>query len=202
MDAEELRELRELRELTGPGEPGEQEDPPTHVRVRVEMVLEIGDADELARAAFSRIDADESMPEEERAQAAEAVSLDAAEAVAYLVDPMELADRIPGTELARATWSSEPGHGDPETLWAEEDTYDDFSLRGAGGSDPEDFDVDEFDGFDDVDDVDDLEEFEEPEDDDLFGDAFDDTGEADGPASEAAGEAAAGKEGLGRLGAR
>lgn len=88
-----------------------------HVRVRVEMVLEITEADELIRAAWARIEGDASMPREERDQAAQAVSRDEAEAVAYLIDPVDLVDEVPGVVLAQASWSSEVADYDPETDW-------------------------------------------------------------------------------------
>jgi hypothetical protein len=92
-----------------------------HVRVRVEMVLEIAEPDELIRAAWARIAGDEQLPAGEREQAARAVSRDAAEAVAYLVDPIDLVGEMPGVVLAQASWSSELTHYDPEQPWYGED---------------------------------------------------------------------------------
>ncbi|WP_129840806.1 hypothetical protein [Streptomyces sp. RFCAC02] len=94
-----------------------------HVRVRVEMVLEITERDELIRAAWARIEGDELMPPAEREQAARAVSQDEAEAVAYLIDPIDLVGTVPGTVLAQASWSSEQAEYDPDEAW--EDLEDD-----------------------------------------------------------------------------
>ncbi|MFR9727266.1 hypothetical protein ACL02R_28475 [Streptomyces sp. MS19] len=96
-----------------------------HVRVRVEMVLEITEPDELIRAAWARIEGDELMPQEERDQAAQAVSRDEAEAVAYLIDPIDLVGEVPGVLLAQASWSSEQAEYDPDDAWDELDELDD-----------------------------------------------------------------------------
>ncbi len=93
-----------------------------YVRVRVEMVLEITEPDELIRAAWARIESDELMPPEERDQAAQTVSRDEAEAVAYLLDPVDLVTEVPGVILAQASWSSELVAYDPEDSW---DDYED-----------------------------------------------------------------------------
>jgi hypothetical protein len=85
-----------------------------YVRLRVELVLEVGDSGELTGAALDRIAADEFMPDEERAHAESAVREDAAEAIAYLVDPFDLVSDVPGVELAQASWSSEQIDYDPD----------------------------------------------------------------------------------------
>ncbi|MGK5532148.1 hypothetical protein [Streptomyces sp. URMC 129] len=95
-----------------------------HVRVRVEMVLEVAEPDELIRAAWARIEGDELMPPEERDQAAQAVSRDEAEAVAYLIDPIDLVSEVPGVVLAQASWSSELADYDPEDRWDGDDEDD------------------------------------------------------------------------------
>lgn len=94
------------------------------MRVRVEMVLEVAEPDELIRAAWARIEDDELMPPEERDQAAQAVSRDEAEAVAYLIDPIDLVGEVPGVVLARASWSSELADYDPEDRWDSDDEDD------------------------------------------------------------------------------
>ncbi len=94
------------------------------VRVRVEMVLEITEPDELIRAAWARIEGDALMPPEERDQAAQAVSRDEAEAVAYLIDPVDLVGDVPGVVLAQASWSSEPADLDEDGGWDDEDDED------------------------------------------------------------------------------
>ncbi|MEU2212707.1 MULTISPECIES: hypothetical protein [Streptomyces] len=83
------------------------------VRLRVELVVELTDTDRLRRAAYERIDGDESMAEEERGHARRMVESDEAEALAYLVDPFELVEQVPGVELAQASWSSEHIDYDP-----------------------------------------------------------------------------------------
>ncbi|RBM11968.1 hypothetical protein DEH69_20600 [Streptomyces sp. PT12] len=88
------------------------------------MVLEINEPDELIRAAWARIEGDELMPREERDQAAQAVSRDEAEAVAYLLDPVDLVSEVPGVILAQASWSSESVAYDPEDSWEGDDDED------------------------------------------------------------------------------
>ncbi|MFF4234153.1 hypothetical protein [Streptomyces sp. NPDC001820] len=85
-----------------------------YVRLRVELVLEVGDSGALTGAALDRIAADEFMPDEERAHAESAVREDEAEAIAYLVDPFDLVSDVPGVELAQASWSSEQIDYDPD----------------------------------------------------------------------------------------
>ncbi|MFI2346638.1 hypothetical protein ACH492_06170 [Streptomyces sp. NPDC019443] len=85
-----------------------------YVRLRVELVLEVGDPGELTGAALDRIAADEFMPDEERTHAESAVREDEAEAIAYLVDPFDLVSDVPGVELAQASWSSEQIDYDPD----------------------------------------------------------------------------------------
>ncbi|MEV0494249.1 hypothetical protein [Streptomyces atratus] len=88
------------------------------VRLRVEMVLEITDADALSGTALESIAAEygehggESA--EERMHAESAVREDAAEALASLVDPFDLVGEVPGVELAQASWTSEIIDYDPE----------------------------------------------------------------------------------------
>jgi hypothetical protein len=106
-----------------------------HVRVRVEMVLEIAERDELVRASWARIAGDEQMPHEEREQAARSVAKDAAEAVAYLVDPVDLIGEVPGVVLARASWSSELTDYDPDRAWFGDEDEDDADGAGAGEDD-------------------------------------------------------------------
>ncbi|MEV1011914.1 hypothetical protein [Streptomyces sp. NPDC049881] len=107
-----------------------------HVRVRVEMVLEITEPDELIRAAWARIEGDELMPQEERDQAAQAVSRDEAEAVAYLIDPIDLVGEVPGVLLAQASWSSEQAEYDPDDAWDELDDDTDTPGEGPGDDGP------------------------------------------------------------------
>lgn len=74
------------------------------------MVLEVADANALVRAAVEHVEGDDSIPDEQRTRTLTAVrdELDgAAEAIAYLVDPIGLVSGAPGVELAQATWSSE-----------------------------------------------------------------------------------------------
>lgn len=79
-------------------------------------MLEVPEPDALTGAALAHIKADEFMPEEERGHAEAAVREDAAEALAYLIDPTDLVAEIPGVELAQASWSTEPVEYDPESM--------------------------------------------------------------------------------------
>ncbi|MFD7713715.1 hypothetical protein ACFV6E_11645 [Streptomyces sp. NPDC059785] len=85
------------------------------VRLRVELVLEVDDADAVTGAALRRIAADTDMPDGERAHAEAAVTDDTAEALAYLVDPIDLVSEVPGADLAQASWSSETIDYDPDS---------------------------------------------------------------------------------------
>ncbi len=109
------------------------------MRLQVELVLEIGELEALTGAALERIAADDSMPDEERAHAESAVSEEGAEAVAYLVDPFDLVEGVPGVELARASWSSEPIDYDPDAEeWdpdEEDGDYDDGDDTAAEDDD-------------------------------------------------------------------
>ncbi|MGW4436546.1 hypothetical protein ACWELO_12400 [Streptomyces sp. NPDC004596] len=85
------------------------------VRLRVELVLEVEDGDELTKAALRRLAADPELPQEEREHAEGAVTEDTAEALAYLVDPFDLVSEVPGVELQQASWSSERIDYDPDS---------------------------------------------------------------------------------------
>ncbi|MET8447339.1 hypothetical protein [Streptomyces sp. NPDC005209] len=85
------------------------------VRLRVELVLEVEDADALTKRALAHIAGDAEMPDDERAHAETAVTEDTAEAVAYLVDPFDLVSEVPGVELQQASWSSERVDYDPDS---------------------------------------------------------------------------------------
>lgn len=85
------------------------------VRLRVELVVEVGDQEAVTRAALARIADDADMPGDERAHAEGAVTEDTAEALAYLVDPFDLVGEVPGVELAQASWSSEQIDYDPDS---------------------------------------------------------------------------------------
>ncbi|MFF8815806.1 hypothetical protein [Streptomyces pactum] len=94
-----------------------------YVRIHVEVVLEVTDAGALTRTAVERIEADEFMLDEERDRAREAVRTDEAEALAYLVEPVDLVAEVPGAELAQASWSCERTAFDPEAAdWELGDT--------------------------------------------------------------------------------
>ncbi|UKY52370.1 hypothetical protein [Streptomyces inhibens] len=90
--------------------------------------MEIADAGQLTGAALDHIDGDPSLPDEERRQSRETVKEDPAEALAQLIDPFDLVNTVPGTELAQASWSSEElTDYDPDAEWdaAEWDLADD-----------------------------------------------------------------------------
>ncbi|AKJ11144.1 hypothetical protein ABB07_14270 [Streptomyces incarnatus] len=106
-----------------------------YVRLRVEIVLEVQDEDEVSKAALRRLAADPELPAAERAQAEGAVTEDTAEALAYLVDPFDLVSEVPGVELQQASWSSERIDYDPDSPdWDldEEDGADDEEEDGIG----------------------------------------------------------------------
>ncbi|MCG7208711.1 hypothetical protein [Streptomyces arenae] len=105
------------------------------VRLRVELVLEVEDASEVAKAALDRIAEDPELPDEERSHAEAAVTEDTAEAIAYLVDPFDLVSEVPGVELQQASWSSERISYDPDSPeWDldEDDGEDDEEEDGIG----------------------------------------------------------------------
>ncbi|MFJ7291982.1 hypothetical protein [Streptomyces collinus] len=85
------------------------------VRLRVELVLEVDDADAVTKSALRRIADEPEMPASERAHAESAVTEDTAEALAHLVDPFDLVSQVPGVELQQASWSSERIDYDPDS---------------------------------------------------------------------------------------
>ncbi|MEU6057424.1 hypothetical protein [Streptomyces sp. NPDC047097] len=96
-----------------------------YVRLRVELLLEVTDSDQLTAAALERVESDEFLPDEERTHARSAVREDEAEALAYLVEPTDLIGEVPGVDLAQASWSSERAEHDPEAFaWEEFDGED------------------------------------------------------------------------------
>ncbi|MEU6931637.1 hypothetical protein [Streptomyces sp. NPDC046385] len=104
------------------------------VRLRVDLVLEIDAPAALAEAAVGRIDADAFLPEEERTHARAAVAEDSAEALAYLVEPLDLLGTVPGVELVQASWSSEEIEYDPDAMEWDLDE-EDGELEDAEGDD-------------------------------------------------------------------
>lgn len=77
------------------------------VRLRIEMTLVVTDPGRLRKAVRERPLADDLAPEAERARTAERVGRDLPEAIAYLVDPLSLTQRLPGVSRVRATWGSD-----------------------------------------------------------------------------------------------
>jgi hypothetical protein len=105
------------------------------VRLRVELILEVEDDEEVTRAALRRLAADQELPDGERAQAESTVTEDTAEALAYLVDPFDLVSEVPGVELQQASWSTERIDYDPDSPdWGldEDDVDEDDEDEGAG----------------------------------------------------------------------
>lgn len=101
----------------------------------MELVLEVQDEDEVAKAALRRLARDQELPEAERSQTEGAVTEDTAEALAYLVDPFDLVSEVPGVELLQASWSSERIDYDPDSSdWDldEDDGEDDEEEDGIG----------------------------------------------------------------------
>ena len=92
-----------------------EEETSRFVRLRVEVVLEVQDDDEVTKAALRRLAADPELPQEERTHAESAVTEDTAEALAYLVDPFDLVSEVPGVELQQASWSTERIEYDPDS---------------------------------------------------------------------------------------
>ncbi|MFD4788572.1 hypothetical protein ACFWN1_16255 [Streptomyces sp. NPDC058459] len=108
------------------------------VRLRVELVLEVLDGDELTKAALRRIAADPELPDAERAHAGGDVTEDTAEALAYLVDPFDLVSDVPGVELQQASWSGERFAYDPDSpKWdfGDDDEDDDEPADDVDGRD-------------------------------------------------------------------
>ncbi|MFE7166794.1 hypothetical protein [Streptomyces sp. NPDC057616] len=107
------------------------------VRLRVELVVEIDDPGAVTEAALRRLADEDDVPADERAHAEEAVTEDTAEALAFLVDPFDLVNAVPGVELAQASWSSETVDYDPDSPdWDldEDDADDDEDERVGIGS--------------------------------------------------------------------
>ncbi|MET7290035.1 hypothetical protein [Streptomyces sp. NPDC005573] len=106
------------------------------VRLRVELVLEVQDEDELTKAALGRLARDPEVEDAERGHAEAAVTEDTAEALAYLVDPFDLVSEVPGVELQQASWSSERVDYDPDSPdWDmdEDDGDDDEGVEEEDG---------------------------------------------------------------------
>jgi hypothetical protein len=85
-----------------------------HVRLQVELVMEITDGRALTSAALDQIAGDAYLPDDEREHARDAVEGDEAEALAYLVDPFDLVSAVPGVELVQASWNSAHIEYDPD----------------------------------------------------------------------------------------
>ncbi|MER5274801.1 hypothetical protein ABT025_03460 [Streptomyces sp. NPDC002809] len=109
------------------------------VRLRVEMVVEITDADALSGTALESLAAEYGEPggesAEERTHAETAVREDGAEALASLIDPFDLVGEVPGVELAQASWSSETIDYDPDDPdgWDLDDDQDDDGDESTSG---------------------------------------------------------------------
>ncbi|WP_437058676.1 hypothetical protein [Streptomyces sp. enrichment culture] len=97
-----------------------------HVRIRVELVLEIDDEEAVTGAALQALADDTDLPDAERAHSEQAVTEDTAEALAHLVDPFDLVSAVPGVELQQASWSSERIDYDPDSpAWNLDEDDDD-----------------------------------------------------------------------------
>ena len=95
---------------------------PRYLRLQVELVLEVSEADALRTAALARITADVDLLERERAHAQVAAGKDESEALAYLVDPGAVVAAVPGVALVQAAWSCAHTEYDPDA------ESDDWSL--------------------------------------------------------------------------
>lgn len=112
---------------------------PAYIRLQVELVLEVSDPSALGQAALQRIAEDDLMPDTERGPATEAASAEPAEALAYLVDPIDLVSGLPGVELTQASWSSEAADGtlqDPDAGWFTEEHEDGEADADGDGAAP------------------------------------------------------------------
>ncbi|MFI6583471.1 hypothetical protein [Embleya sp. NPDC050493] len=85
-----------------------------YIRLNLEIVLEVTDADALRAAALDSVKADEELSPGDRADATAAIESDLAESVSYLIDPFSLVEDIAGTELSEAGWQSEGAEYLPE----------------------------------------------------------------------------------------
>ncbi|MDI5970117.1 hypothetical protein POF50_012335 [Streptomyces sp. SL13] len=85
-----------------------------YLRLQVELVLEITDDTELTTAALEQIQGDDQLPDAERDRSREAVRRDESEALAYLVDPFDLVNGVPGVDLVQASWNSAHIEYDPD----------------------------------------------------------------------------------------
>ena len=85
-----------------------------HIRLNLEIVLEVTDADALRAAALESVAADEELSPGDRTDAIAAIESDLAESVSYLIDPFSLVEDIAGTELSEAGWQSESAEYLPE----------------------------------------------------------------------------------------
>lgn len=115
--------------------------------------MEITDPAALSRAALEQVEAEPAEEEYARDQARAAVREDAAEALAYLVDPSELVAGVPGVELARASWGSETAGADPfadadDAVW-ELDPFGDAETVDGDGDYGDYFDEEPYDEIDD-----------------------------------------------------
>ncbi|MYV97514.1 hypothetical protein [Streptomyces sp. SID3343] len=91
-----------------------------YIRLNLEIVLEVTDADALRAAALETVKADEELSAGDRTDAIAAIEADLAESVSYLIDPFGLVEDIAGTELSEAGWQSE-GAEQPEGEDEEDD---------------------------------------------------------------------------------
>lgn len=98
------------------------------MRLRVDLVLQVDDEKAVTGAALARIADDGDMTDDERLPARNTVNEDAAEALAYLVDPFNLVGDVPGVELQQASWSSEQIDYDPDSPEWDLDEGDAYEL--------------------------------------------------------------------------
>jgi hypothetical protein len=113
---------------------------PRYLRLQAELVLEVTSPGELRTSALARIADDTFMPQQERTHAVTAVGEDESEALAYLVDPVDLVADLPGVELVQASWSCAHTEYDPASDdWMRAEPYEgdeDEDMRRA--ADPAD----------------------------------------------------------------
>ncbi|WP_326699505.1 hypothetical protein OG909_20780 [Streptomyces sp. NBC_01754] len=135
------------------------------VRLRVDLVLEITDADALTGTALEHLAAERAAATSpdgfregtadgsadgnfaaEHTHTEEAVREDAAQAIASLVDPLTPVAEVPGVELVQASWDSETIEYDPDAEdWTVGDEEDDayYGIEDNETDDEEAVDVTE-----------------------------------------------------------
>lgn len=91
-----------------------QENSPRYIRLSLELIVELTNADELKAGALAELNSDEQIPADAKAEAAEAVRADTTEALAFFIDPFAVLGEAPGIELQEVAWDAEFTEYDPD----------------------------------------------------------------------------------------